>query len=125
MFSKDSIKWIDLARSAGEIKVEGSEAVQNAIDNILSVQPGERLFKPKFGCNLESLLFEPIDDTTSELIRIELYNCVENNDPRISVIPSQTTVIPSPDEYRYDINLAVEVLGIGDANFKFSLKAFG
>jgi len=123
-FSKDSITWEDISDSSDSNKVLGEKAIQKVINNILSIKPRERLFKPKFGCNLDNLLFELIDEETANLIRLELYNCIENNDPRLRVLPNATIVTPYPDDYRYDIELAVEVLGIGNANFKFSLNAF-
>jgi phage baseplate assembly protein W len=45
------------------------ESIKNAIDVCIAFSPKERLNNPQFGCDLEELLFEPLDKRTEFLIR--------------------------------------------------------
>ena len=49
-----------------------ASAVQNAIDICLTYNPKERLNNPLYGCGLEDLLFELIDEVTAIQIKIKL-----------------------------------------------------
>jgi len=119
---EDSIEWIDVSFS-NKGKVESAEAIKSAIVNIISTTPGERLFLPRFGCNLEHILFEPVDEDTALLIRVELYQCLEDNDPRIRMLPNSTQIIPHPDDNLFEIYLHLEILGIGDFIYRFNLNS--
>jgi len=49
-----------------------AECIKNSIDMCLLYSPGSRLNHPDFGCDLESVLFDPIDRITSRKILMEL-----------------------------------------------------
>jgi len=117
------IIWEDLDIQGGSANSLGFAALRDAVNNILSVTPGEKLFAPWFGCDLESVLFEPIDDTTARRVRNKIIQCLQDNDPRIKVSAKDTTVVATPDDNRYDINLVINVLGLDQpGTFSFSLR---
>jgi phage baseplate assembly protein W len=69
-----------IAESAGEEKVEQSIRV------ILGTQFGERVMRPRFGCNLRSLVFAPNDVATANLARYYVQEGLAGSEPRIDVL---------------------------------------
>lgn len=69
-----------LAESAGVAKVEESMRV------ILGTQYGERVMRPRFGCNLASLVFAPDTASTASLARYYVTEGLGTWEPRIEVI---------------------------------------
>lgn len=118
------VVWSDLSYEGLPGNVTHLNAIQESLNNMLSTSPGERLFNPQFGCNLEGMLFELCDEVTADMIRIELFKCLGRWDPRIGVNLAMTSVTALPEEFRFNINLVLEVLGIEEATpFQFSLNS--
>ncbi|MEU7872997.1 GPW/gp25 family protein [Dactylosporangium sp. NPDC049140] len=69
-----------IGESAGEEKVEQSIRV------ILGTQFGERVMRPRFGCNLRSLVFAPNDVATANLARYYVQEGLAGSEPRIDVV---------------------------------------
>ena len=57
-------------------------AVKNAMENLFTFLPGERVLNPDFGNKLYALLYEPIIDHTKELIIAEVKNMIATYEPR-------------------------------------------
>jgi phage baseplate assembly protein W len=60
------------------------DLVKRDLLNHFSVRKGERLMNPNFGTIVWAMLFEPLDDTTRQLILDDVTTIV-NYDPRISL----------------------------------------
>jgi uncharacterized protein len=69
-----------LGESAGAAKVEESVRV------ILGTQYGERVMRPRFGCNLGSLAFAPNNASTANLARYYVTEGLAQWEPRIEVV---------------------------------------
>jgi phage baseplate assembly protein W len=69
-----------ISESAGAAKVEESIRV------VLGTQFGERLMRPRFGCNLRSLVFAPNNVGTANLARYYVAEGLAQSEPRIDVI---------------------------------------
>ena len=69
-----------LAESAGPQKVEES------IRMILRTQYGERMMRPRFGCNLKSLVFSPNNTATANLARYYVEEGLRQWEPRIELV---------------------------------------
>jgi phage baseplate assembly protein W len=69
-----------LAASAGAAKVEESIRI------ILGTGYGERVMRPRFGCNLKSLAFAPNTDATANLARFYVTEGLTRWEPRIDVV---------------------------------------
>jgi uncharacterized protein len=69
-----------LGQSAGATKVEQSIRV------ILGTGHGERVMRPRFGCNLRSLAFAPNDEATANLARHMVLEGLTRWEPRIAVV---------------------------------------
>jgi uncharacterized protein len=66
--------------------VEGHASVRQAILLLLSTEPGERVMRPDYGCELYRLMFSPNDDTTAGLAIHYVRRALERWEPRIEVL---------------------------------------
>lgn len=58
------------------------EAVKNAVKNIFTFLPGERVLEPGFGNKLYELLYSPINKFTKEQIALEIKSAFSMWEPR-------------------------------------------
>lgn len=75
---------IDASGGVGESS--GVQKVEESMRIILGTQYGERLMRPRFGCNLKSLLFAPNNETTANLARYYVMEGLSRWEPRIDVL---------------------------------------
>jgi hypothetical protein len=75
--------FIATARSVG--MTEGQEDIHNSLAILLSTALGERVMLPDYGCNLEELLFEPMDTGLSTLLFDRIRTSILYYEPRIEV----------------------------------------
>jgi hypothetical protein len=87
---------VDSAGNPGMAAYE--EDVRQAILIILGTAQGERVMRPDFGAGLKTLVFEPINTTTRELIRLRVQEALTTWEPRI-------------DQVTVDVNSAARALG--------------
>lgn len=66
------------------LSAEG-QSVRESIWLILLTEPGERLYRPEFGCRLVELAFTPINAETLMLMRIWVQEALELWEPRIEL----------------------------------------
>ncbi len=78
-----------------------SEKVRESIWIILRTSPGERLYRPNFGCRLSELAFAPLNSDTLLQIRIYVTEALEVWEPRITLHNVRTE--PDPVRGRVDI----------------------
>lgn len=69
-----------LSQSAGVQKVEDSIRV------ILGTHYGERVMRPRFGCNLKNLAFAPNNASTANLARYYVEEALTRWEPRIELV---------------------------------------
>jgi len=60
--------------------------VEQSIRIVLGTQYGERLMRPRFGCNLGSLAFAPNNIATANLARHYVAEGLTQSEPRIEVV---------------------------------------
>lgn len=61
------------------------EAIINSLTNIINTLQGSRRMLPEFAASTQRLLFEPIDESTSGLIRSRMIDSVNRWDDRVEV----------------------------------------
>ncbi|MEO0987705.1 MAG: GPW/gp25 family protein [Cyanobacteria bacterium J06639_14] len=71
-------------RGGMTLSAEG-QSVRESIWLILLTEPGERLYRPDFGCRLSELAFAPINAETLMLMRIWVQEALEEWEPRIDL----------------------------------------
>lgn len=82
-------------------------AVLESVHNILTTRLGDRVMSPKFGCNLEKYLFEPINGITAIYLKKEIEHAIDIFEPRISSYI--VDVSPKTDEYAYDVSVVFTI----------------
>lgn len=94
---------------SGDIRpVRDLDAIKNSIKNILSTERGEKPFRPDFGCNLNSYLFEPADNITKASIRDSIEKSIGDHEPRVEVV--EVAIEDYPDRNEYAITITVMVV---------------
>lgn len=103
-----------LARKTNE------EAVKESIKHLVLTNVGERPYSP-LGSKVQSLLFDPADVFTEQLIEQTIRETIETYEPRAQLIQVQTTL--NPDYNEYDITIYFSVLNTTEvSSLNISLK---
>jgi phage baseplate assembly protein W len=63
----------------------GEEDIRKSLEVLLSTNVGERLMQPNYGCNMEKLLFEPMDASLKTYIKDIVETAILYHEPRIEV----------------------------------------
>ena len=66
--------------------VDEHASVRQAILLLLSTSPGERVMRPRYGCELHRLVFAPNDDTTAGLAMHFVRQAIARWEPRVEVL---------------------------------------
>ena len=85
-------------------------AIARSIRNLILTTPGERPFNPELGSQVSQLLFEPIDNITTQALKEQIENTVNNFEPRVRL--RQVVVKPNYDADEYDISIRYDIVGI-------------
>ena len=64
---------------------EKNDDIQRSLHILLTTSVGERVMEPKYGCNMEDLLFESLDTSTKTLIKDKILTAILYFEPRITV----------------------------------------
>lgn len=76
--------------TGGVRESSGITKIEESIRIILGTEYGERVMRPKFGCNLKSLAFAPNNQATANLAKYYVEQGLKQWEPRITV--SQVSV---------------------------------
>jgi len=87
--------------------ISDEDDIRSSLRVLLSTTVGERRMQPKYGCNLQKLVFEPVDTTLSTYIKELIRTAVLYFEPRI--ILENVVLEPIPLEGRIDIALTYTV----------------
>jgi phage baseplate assembly protein W len=88
----------DVNNNGGMAMVGGAAKLEQAMTLVLSTQPGERPFRPEFGCPLRNYVFaEQSDDVLADIAR-DVRTSIERWEPRVVV--ADVVVAPHPDDTR-------------------------
>ncbi len=76
---------------------EGEADIEKSLEILLSTRLGERIMVPGYGCNLEELLFKPLNLTLKTYITDLIKTAILYHEPRIDV--DKIRIEPSDDNY--------------------------
>lgn len=89
------------------------ENVRQSIFIILGTAPGERIYRPKFGCRIHDLMFAPNTPITAATASYYCEEAIYKYEPRIEKVACQAA--PNPDEpNRMDIRIEYVIAGKHD-----------
>lgn len=97
-------------KSRGEVEMVSEENdIHQSIEIILSTRLGERIMNPKFGCNLDELLFTPIDLSLITYISGLVETAIVLYEPRV-------------DLERVDINTDDQLEGVVNIELDYTIR---
>ncbi len=108
-FTGDNQTGVRISNVGGIEMVDGNASVRQAILLLLTTRPGERLMRPNYGCDLQSLLFSPNDASTHGLAIHFVKQAVQLFEPRIQLLTLDANS-NNEDPGRMDIFLEYRVL---------------
>lgn len=73
------------SNDAGVSMLSNAEDIQSSLEILLSTRPGERVMLPRYGCNLDELIFEPLTTTFKTYIKDLVTTAILYFEPRIEV----------------------------------------
>ena len=62
-----------------------AEDIESSLQILLSTRPGERVMLPKYGCNLDEMIFEPLTTTFKTYMKDLIKTAILYFEPRIDV----------------------------------------
>ena len=87
---------------------KGVNAVRQSIMNILNTNWGERPFKPHFGANLRSYLFENMNNITAAAMASSIRLAITNYEPRVKIL--NVNIKTRPEYNEVVITLTVQIV---------------
>jgi len=117
--------WYKAGMSKSNYAIDKSvnvRAVQNAIDNIFSWIPGERVLDPEFGTGIYTLLYEGITNLTEERIVADIRNSIQRCEPRVvNVQVSNASSTDDTEENTIRLEIYYQIRGLEDIRFRKTL----
>jgi phage baseplate assembly protein W len=74
---KESTKAVTMLSNESDIK--------SSLEILLSTKIGERIMQPKYGCNMDELLFNPLNRTLKTFVSELIRTAILYHEPRIDV----------------------------------------
>lgn len=105
------------------IALKNENAIARSVRNIIFTVPGEKMFNPDFGTNINDSLFELLDDTSATVIKDQIEYSLITFEPRISLI--DVIVVPDFDNNGFDVEISYSIVGadIDPQQISFILQA--
>jgi len=85
------------------VRYTNEASVNRSIRNLLRTNRGERLYQPDIVSDLQQLLFEPMIDSTGDLIRKFVQNTITNYEPRAKVLNVEVKAYEESNAYSVTI----------------------
>lgn len=90
------------------VKTTAGEAdIVKSLEILLATRLGERVMLPEYGCNLEELLFQPLDLTLKTYIKDLIETAILYHEPRIDV---QKITLDTTNELEGEILINIDYL---------------
>jgi len=100
------------------------ENVRQSIFIVLGTAPGERLYRPEFGCRIHDLMFAPNNGLTAARAEVYCEEAIYKFEPRIEFV--KCSAYPNADEpNRLDVRIEYVIAGKNDRRnlvYPFYLK---
>lgn len=111
IFYADFTNNLDLNPLTGYLaKTTNENAVKNAVKNLVLTGNGERFFDSTIGSKMATLLFEPIDQITAELVRSTITESIENHEPRARLVT--VDVVSDAENNSYNVKIIFKIINI-------------
>ena len=94
------------------VQVKDKAAIVQAIQALLLTRKGERPFQPELGCDVQNMLFEPLDYASAGTIKQEIRETIDRYEPRVTVTKLDCT--PDFDNNGYNVEMLYTIVGRED-----------
>jgi len=94
------------------VQVKDKAAIVQAIQGILLTRKGERPFQPELGCDVQNMLFEPLDYASAGTIKQEIREAINRYERRVSVTLIECE--PDFDNNGYNVQVQYTIVGRND-----------
>ena len=94
------------------VQVKDKAAIVQAIQGILLTRKGERPFQPNLGCDVQNMLFEPLDYASAGTIKQEIREAINRYERRVSVTLIECE--PDFDNNGYNVEVQYTIVGRND-----------
>lgn len=95
----------------GDVKsLVDEEAILNSLRNLFSTYPGQKIYSPSYGLNLNQFLFEPLSEDIGELIGKTIYRGIRNFETRVAVENVNVFVNYNDGQYEVDVNVRIPTI---------------
>lgn len=81
--------------------------IQESLHILLTTRVGERVMQPKYGCNLDRLLFEPLNTSLQAYMEDLIKTAILYFEPRVTL--NKVSLIPQPNEGLIEIEVDITV----------------
>lgn len=89
----------------GAEMVQGEQDIEQSLQLIFGITPGQRQMLPQFGCDLSQFVFQPLDTSLETMIENVVGRALLDYEPRINV--NAITVVPGADSARQEVVITV------------------
>ena len=104
--------------------LEDVASVTQHMDNLLEIKPRQMLFEPELGADLDGVLFDIVDDETTDAVYVVTSAAWRRWDDRINVNIALSTVEADPDQGRYAFSYVTTIRGLtGEYDYSGHLLA--
>lgn len=114
---KVSKKFVDINPSfephpiTGDINLLTNEdAIKQAVKSVVMTMRGEKLFRPLFGTEAQSILFENFNPILADDITLSIEDALKVFEPRVKVI--NIDYLDNMDNNSVDITINYEIVGL-------------
>ena len=90
-------------------KLSDVEAVKRSVRNLINTNHYERFFRPELGSGLRGLLFEPVNEITTQFIKQKIIELLNFYEPRI--ILTSVIVNNQMDANAYSVRISFNIIG--------------
>ena len=96
--------------SSDLIALKNENAIARSVRNIIFTVPGEKVFDPDFGTDINASLFELLDETSAVVIKDQIKYSLETYEPRIILL--DVIVVPDFEGNGYDVEISYSIVGV-------------
>jgi phage baseplate assembly protein W len=89
------------------LMISNEDDIQNSLVVLLQTRVGERIMQPTYGCNMDVLLFEPINESLLTYIKDLVFTAIYYFEPRIN--PDDVTLTDTADEGKILIEVSYTI----------------
>lgn len=92
------------------IALKNENSIARSVRNIIFTVPGEKIFNPDFGTDINASLFELLDETSAVVIKDQIEYSLETYEPRIRLL--DVIVVPDFEGNGYDVEISYSIIGV-------------